>query len=195
LSTPPRESSTPFGDPSAASASSQGAGAREPSDEELRAAYEAELKRITIDDVVLQTVVSLINLGGRRLGLTPDSRDERDLEQVRDAIDSVRALMPVLERRGLPELAQIRDALSRLQLAYAREQAAAPAPGSGQGQTSGAADTSEPEPGPPKGGAPPGGKPGGAAPGGKPGGPKPADETGHEPGPAESSGRLWVPGR
>jgi hypothetical protein len=186
LTTPPRESSTPFGDPTGAGASSQGAGGREPTDEELRAAYEAELKRITIDDVVLQTVVSLVNLGGRRLGLTPDSQDERDLEQVRDAIDSVRALMPVLERRGLPEITQIRDALSRLQLAYAKEQAAAPAPGSSETGAGGPADS------PPRPSGPPGG---GATPGGKPGERQPASDQDAKPGPAESSGQLWVPGR
>jgi hypothetical protein len=151
---------------------------REPSEEQLRAAYEAELKRVTIGDVLLQTVVSLINLAGRRLGLTPESQDERDLDQVRDAIDAVRGLMPVLERRGTPELAAIRDALSRLQLAYAQEQAAAP-----------------PEsPSPAGTGSPSSEGSGAAAPAGKP--PEPGSEGGERrPGPAESSGRLWVPGR
>ena len=42
----------------------------------------------------------------------PARRTERDLEQVRDAIDAVRALLPVLERQRPPqELGPIRDAL------------------------------------------------------------------------------------
>ena len=69
----------------------------------------------------MQTVVSLINLAGRRLGLDPGAADERDLEQARDAIDGARALMPVLERReAAAALAPLRDALSALQLHYAR---------------------------------------------------------------------------
>jgi len=143
----------------------------QPSDEELRAAYEAELKRITTSDVILQTAVSLINLGGRRLGRTPGAEDERDLEQVRDAIDGVRGLMPVLERRVAGEIGPLRDALASLQMAYA--QAAA------------------------EGGAAAGA---GQAAGGQAAGATPAREAGEDrdqarqPGPAQSSGRLWVPG-
>jgi hypothetical protein len=146
-----------------------------PSEEQMRAAYEAELSRITSADMVLQATVSLLNIGARRLGLVggPEGPGapqppERDLEQVRDAIDAVRGLMPVIERRAPQEARALREALSQLQMAYAREaQAAAPA----QPQTS--------APESPPAGPPPGGKPGG-----KPGA-----------GPAESSGRLWVPGR
>ena len=42
------------------------------SEEELRAAYEAELARIRVDDVLIQTVVSLLNLGAR--ARRPDRR-------------------------------------------------------------------------------------------------------------------------
>src|SRR6266540_5061871 len=94
---------------------------REPSEQELREALEAELKRVTVDDVLLQTAVSLINLGGRRAGLTPGTEGERDLGQVEAAIDGVQALIPVLERRGREEVKPIRDALAQLQLAYARQ--------------------------------------------------------------------------
>src|SRR5580698_6239130 len=67
----------------------------EPTEEELRRAYEAELARITTSDMLLQTAASLLNIGGLRLGLVPDATVERDLEQVRDAIDGVRALLPI----------------------------------------------------------------------------------------------------
>jgi hypothetical protein len=152
---------------------------REPTEEEInemRAAYEEELKRIAVIDVVIQTAVSLINLAGRRLSQGVDGEDERDLEQARDAIDAVRGLMPVLERRTADELGPLRDALSQLQLAYARE-----------AQTQ--APTAGPAPAPPAGSA----ASGPAAP--QPGGPRPADADDTKPGPAESSGRLWVPGR
>ena len=101
---------------------------REPTEaelQEMRAAYEAELRRISAADVIIQTAVTLINIAGRRLGLGPEDSGERDLEQVRDAIDAVRGLMPVLERRAPDDLGQLRGALSQLQMAYATEAAAA----------------------------------------------------------------------
>jgi len=168
-----------------------GAAAGEPTEEELRAAYEAELSRLSTTDVMAQTVVSLLNLGARRLvppgaeqpGGAPDAtHPERDLEQARDAIDAVRALLEILERRLPRELAPLRDALSRLQMAYAREiapgaQAGAAGPGGGAAPT-------------------PPATPGAAAGGGAGGGDTPAaGEQPPGPGPAESSGRLWVPGR
>jgi hypothetical protein len=133
---------------------------REPSEEEVRAALEAEMKRIKVDDIVLQTVVSLINLGGRRAGLAPGTEEERDLDQVHTAIEAVRALLPLLERdpEVAKELGPIRDAVSQLQMAYA--------------QLSGA---------------------GGEA--AEPAKPADADKPDEPSGPAQSSGRLWTPGR
>ena len=75
-------------------------GAATPTEEELRAAYEAELKRLRVEDVLVQTVVSLLNLGGRKAGLAPGTEDERDPDQVRLAIEGARALLPLVE----PEL-------------------------------------------------------------------------------------------
>ncbi len=149
---------------------------REPNEEEMRAAYEAELKRISVSDVVVQTAVSLINLAGRRLGLAAGAEDERDLEQVRDAIDAARGLMPVLERRAGPDLGPLRDALSQLQMAYAREAQGASGPPVGPPPAGDPSDQTPPEP--PPGAAPPSASP-----------PDPGA------GPAQSSGRLWVPGR
>jgi hypothetical protein len=90
------------------------------SEEELRARLEEELRRITVPDVLLQTVVSLVNLGGQRLGASPDTQDMRDLDQVRMAIEALRALLPVLEERDAEHVRPVRDALSQLQMAYAR---------------------------------------------------------------------------
>ena len=42
---------------------------REPTEDELRAAYEQQLKQIRVEDVLVQTVLSLINLGSLRAGL------------------------------------------------------------------------------------------------------------------------------
>jgi hypothetical protein len=155
-----------------------------PTEEELRAAYEEELRRITPADLALQATVSLLNLGGRRLGLSAAPGEppegERDLEQVRDAIDGARALLDILERRRPSELRPLRDALSQLQVAYAREAGAGQAPPS---QSSAEQPDARAEP-VPQGGA--------VAPDGEEAA---AEGQGRRPGPAESSGRLWVPGR
>ncbi len=172
-----------------------------PTEEELRAAYEAELARIHVTDLIAQTTVSLLNLAARRLGPPAGADagpggDGRDLEQARDAIDGVRALLEILERRMPGEVQPLREALSQLQMAYAREAgpAAAGDPGSGDAGTgTGGAGGGEGSGGQGGGGA---GAPGG--PGGAPGGaPAPGDGPAQDrgPGPAESTGRLWVPGR
>jgi hypothetical protein len=127
---------------------------RQPTEEELRAALEEEMRRVTVDDVLLQSAVSLINLGGRKAGLAPGTEGERDVAQVQAAIDGVTALLPVLEARGREEVKPIRDALSQLQVAYTRL--------AGEGGEAGKPDDPS----------------------------QPADS-----GPAQSSGRLWVPGQ
>lgn len=159
-------------------ATAPGGAGDEPSEEELRAAYEAQLSLITPAEVMLQSAVSLVNLGARRLGLAggadPGQGAEggersgggRDLAQVRDAIDGVRALLGVLERSAPEELRPLRDALSQLQLAYARE-----------AQAGGGADG---------GGERPKSQPAKDAPD--------AEDRSRAPGPAQASGRLWVPG-
>jgi hypothetical protein len=93
---------------------------QEPSEEEMRAALEEQMRRITVQDVLIQTVVTLINLGGRRLGLAgpPEQAGEKDLEQARLAIEGARALVPLLPQDA--DLGPVRDALSQLQMAYAQ---------------------------------------------------------------------------
>src|SRR5439155_27174525 len=141
--------------------------------------------RITSAEVMLQAAVSLLNLGGWRLGPPAGApagehgepaAGQRDLEQVRDAIDGVRALLGVLERRLSKELGPLRDALSQLQLAYAREAKAQPAAQSG-GATAAAAGSAE-------GGAQSGAEKDAAG----------EQQQPRSPGPAEPSGKLWVPG-
>src|ERR1700730_16393624 len=91
-----------------------------PSEEELRAAYEAEIKKIRIEHVLLEHVVSLVNLGMRRTGLAPGTEDERDPAQVRLAIEAIRAVLPLVEQAVPEQTKPIRDAVSQLQLAYVR---------------------------------------------------------------------------
>jgi hypothetical protein len=144
---------------------------REPTEDELRAAYEQQLKQIRVEDVLVQTVLSLINLGSLRAGLVPGNESEADPQQLRQAIEAVRALLPQVEPVLGPDARQIRDAVSRLQMEYARLAGAGGAAGAPEG-----AEGAEPAPEP---------APGSAQ--------QPASPD--DPGPAQSSGRLWVPGR
>src|SRR3954469_17489100 len=101
---------------------------REFSEEEL-AAIEAEMEKLTVDDVLIQTLVTLINLGARKAGLATPQGEEapnRDLEQTRQAIDGARALFALLEARHGAQLAQVKDALSQLQMAYVQLSGATP---------------------------------------------------------------------
>ena len=126
------------------------------SEEELRA-IEAEMQKISVDDVLLQTIVTLLNLGARKAGLAAappaegEAPPEPDLEQVHQAIEAGRALLPLVEPRHGAQLGPIKDALSRLQMFYV--------------QRAGGQKPPEPETQP------------------------------EGPGPAQSSGRLWVPGQ
>ena len=98
-----------------------------PSEEELREA----LAQLRVEDVVLHTAVTLVNLAGRRLTVP----EEKDLDQARRGIEAVRALLPLCPEE---EAAPIREALSQLQMIYVRE-TGPPAPGA-----------PEPEAAPPK---------------------------------------------
>jgi hypothetical protein len=161
----------------------------QPTEEELRA-YEEELSQITSTQLVVQASASLLNVGGRRLGLAEGAEQERDLEQVRDAIDAVRALLPILERRmAAAQAAPLRDALSQLQMAYAR---LAQPDGPTQTQAQQA-----PEPRRPSASGPPQSPAGRTPPSTEDPQSQPADngDPASDPGPAERSGRLWVPGR
>jgi hypothetical protein len=135
------------------------------SEEELRQ-LEAEMERITVDDVLIQTTVTLLNLAARKAGLgaPPEQSPTADWEQVRQAIEGARALLPLLESRHTEQLGPVRDTLARLQMVYAQRASGGAAPEGGPQ-----------EPGAPK----------------EPG--EPQEPEG--PGPAQSSGRLWVPGQ
>jgi hypothetical protein len=161
---------------------------RQPTEEELRAAYEAEIARVKVEQVLLEHVVTLINLGMRRTGLVPGTEAERDPTQVRVAIDAIRAQLPLLEQTAPQQISPIREALSQLQLAYVKI-GGSPGPAVGDAPTEGEPGAGGGEPG--AGGGEPG--PGGGEPG--PGEQTPPPPKPGEAGPAQRSGRLWVPGQ
>ena len=93
------------------------------SEDEARLAEQLaeELAKLRVEDVLVGALIQVSSIGYRRLGLTEETKDERDLEQVRLVIDTMRALTPVLENVVPDEL--IRDfnqSVANLQLAYAK---------------------------------------------------------------------------
>ena len=83
-----------------------------PTEEELREA----LDRIGVADILLNALSATASIGFRRVSV-----DARDLGEVKLAIESLRALEPVLREAGVDE-AVVRDldqARTNLQLAYA----------------------------------------------------------------------------
>lgn len=83
------------------------------SEEEARARIEEQLRRLRVQDLMVESVVSLLNLTARRIA----KEDERDLEQARVGIDAVRAWVEMLPEEAAN---QIRNALSELQVLYAQ---------------------------------------------------------------------------
>jgi hypothetical protein len=84
---------------------------QEPTEEQLLEA----LRRVKTDDVLVQTVATLVNLAGQKLTV-PEAKDPVEAKK---AIDAARAMLPLLPENTV---GQIKDALSQVQMAYVREQ-------------------------------------------------------------------------
>ncbi len=124
-----------------------------PGEEQERLARDLaeELRKLRVEDVLVNTLMHVSSIGYRRLGVTVDTVEERDLDQVRLAIETMRALTPVLERFVPGELVRdFNSSVANLQLAYAKAATEArPAPADappGEGADAGAT-SAEAEPG------------------------------------------------
>ena len=115
----------------------------QPTEEELRQRIEEQIRKARVQDLLLESVVSILNLSARRVA----KEDERDLEQAQVGIEAVRAVVDLLD----PEPAkQVKSALSEVQMLYARQAGGAPPAGE-----EGAEEPKGPEPkpeAPPRGG-------------------------------------------
>ncbi|MBK8294652.1 MAG: hypothetical protein IPK93_07730 [Solirubrobacterales bacterium] len=112
---------------------------------------EQQMSQVRVEDLLTQTVASVLNLSARRIV----KEDEVDLDQARIGIEAVRALVALLPQ----EVADaVKEPLSQVQMLYAEraggDPAAGPAPG-GTDPAGGAPDSpgagSGPESEPPKG--------------------------------------------
>jgi hypothetical protein len=83
--------------------------------DEIAAQIEAELARLNVADVLLHTVTTVASLAYRRL-----SDEHRDLAQVQLAIESLKAIVPLLETTVAPDVQRdFRQVIASLQLSYA----------------------------------------------------------------------------
>jgi hypothetical protein len=89
------------------------AGGGQPTEEEVRAQLEEEIRKVRVEDVILQSAVSILNLSARRIA----KDDERDLEQAKAGIDAARVLADLVPEEART---QLRQAVSELQLLYAK---------------------------------------------------------------------------
>ena len=118
------------------------AGGRNLTEEEI-AMLEQQMRELTVDDLLTQSVVSILNLTARRIG----KEDEIDLDQARTGIEAVRSLVPLLPEEIASE---IREPLSQIQMLYASRTGAGTqspegeaAPGDGPGPGPGEANGPE----------------------------------------------------
>lgn len=101
------------------------------SEEELQQRLEEQIRKVRVQDLLLESVASILNLSARRIG----KEDERDLEQARVGIEAVRAVLELIDEAPRE---QVREALSQVQMLYAREAQGGGAPGGGAGGEPGA---------------------------------------------------------
>jgi len=99
-----------------------------PSEEELRAQLEEEIRKVRVEDVVLQSAVSILNLSARRIA----KDDERDLDQAKVGIDAARSLVELVRPEAQP---QLRQAISELQVLYAKHAGEESAPEQGTSES------------------------------------------------------------
>jgi hypothetical protein len=90
-------------------------------EEEVARELAEELRKLRVEEVLIQTLVTISSIGYRRLGLTEETKGDRDLEQSRLAIEILRAATPVLAQVVPPDLIRdLEQSVANLQLAYAR---------------------------------------------------------------------------
>jgi hypothetical protein len=92
-----------------------------PDEQELADRLAEELTKLRVEDLLIQTIVTVSAVGYRRLGLTQDTKGDRDLAQARLAIETMKTLTPLLEHVVPAELVRdFNSSVANLQLVYAK---------------------------------------------------------------------------
>jgi Domain of unknown function (DUF1844) len=119
----------------------------QPTAEEYAAALVQRLGRIPVRDVVFQTMATLADMAGIRMGLGPEGQEVADLPQARHAIEALRALLGMAEAEfGAAQARPFREPLAQLQMYYAQ---LVEGPVSGEGEAAESVPTPRP-PDPPQ---------------------------------------------
>jgi hypothetical protein len=82
----------------------------EPTEEQLLEA----LRQIKTEDVVVQTVATLVNLAGQKLSV----EGAKDPAEAQNAIDAARHMLPLVPEEAKPP---IQNALDQIQMMYVKE--------------------------------------------------------------------------
>jgi hypothetical protein len=82
----------------------------EPTEEQLLEA----LRQIKTEDVVVQTVATLVNLAGQKLSV----EGAKDPEEAKKAIDAARHMLPLVPEEAKPP---VQNALDQIQMLYVKE--------------------------------------------------------------------------
>lgn len=86
---------------------------------ELYERMQDELRRIPVGDYLGQLLVTLSSMAFQRLGLTPETTADRDLEQARLAVDSFAAVVEIwAPTRSAEEAAVFRATLHQMRMAF-----------------------------------------------------------------------------
>jgi hypothetical protein len=90
-----------------------------PEEVEMLARFQEELRRLTVGEHLVTMLQSLATLAVHKMGMTPETIAERDLEQAKLAIEAFRVLLPVVESsRPVAEMKAHRSVLAELQMGY-----------------------------------------------------------------------------
>ena len=92
-----------------------------PDEKEIARQLSEELKSLRVEDVLIQTLISISTIGYRTLGLTTETTGDRDLRQTRLAIETMQAITPVVEQ-VVPEqlIRDFNQSVANLQFAYVK---------------------------------------------------------------------------
>jgi hypothetical protein len=112
-------------------------------DEERAALLREQLKALRVADVAHDMMLSLVTLGYQKLGLTDETRELRDLEDARLAIELLRGVIDALGAvTGEQLVAPFRSTLAAMQMNFAR----VAAPPAAESEAEQAGDEGEGEP-------------------------------------------------
>lgn len=90
-----------------------------PSDEELAARFAAQLAKTDVRDILLQSLATLVDSAGIRLGFGPVGEEGKDLAQAKVAIEGASALAEVVAREVGDEQAKVfEEPLRVLKMAF-----------------------------------------------------------------------------